>query len=46
MDGEERALVSPRLASEAEVLEQLPDGSEPNRDFYKAEHYLLMDQAG
>ena len=45
VDGEERALVSPRLASEAEVLERLPDGFEPNPDFYKADHYLLMDQA-
>lgn len=45
VDGEEQGLLSPRLASQEEVLEQLPDGYEPNPDFYKAGHYLLMDQA-
>jgi deazaflavin-dependent oxidoreductase (nitroreductase family) len=43
VEGEEHRLDSPRLVSQQEAVDQLAPGCEPNADFYKAEHYLLMD---
>jgi deazaflavin-dependent oxidoreductase (nitroreductase family) len=43
VEREEHRLDSPRLVSQQEAVGQLAPGFEPNADFYKAEHYLLMD---
>ena len=45
VDGEEHRLDSPRLVSEREAIDQLAPGFEPDADFLKAEHYLLMDHS-
>ena len=44
VDGEETVLTSPRLTSQDSAVAELRVGTEPKPDFYKAEHYLLMDQ--
>ena len=46
VEGEERRLGSPRLVLQREAVEQLTPGFEPAADFFKAEHYLLMDHSG
>lgn len=45
VDGDERRLGSPRLVSQEEAVDQLIPGFEPDADFFKAEHYLLMDHS-
>jgi hypothetical protein len=45
VDGEEQRLDSPRLVSQQEAVDQLVPGFEPDSDFLKAEHYLLMDHS-
>jgi deazaflavin-dependent oxidoreductase (nitroreductase family) len=46
VEGEEVNLDTPRLVSQAEALGLLaPGGAEPAKDFFKAEHYLLMDRS-
>jgi deazaflavin-dependent oxidoreductase (nitroreductase family) len=45
VDGEEHRLGSPRLVSQREAVDQLAPGFEPDADFLKAEHYLLMDHS-
>lgn len=42
-DGGERRLESPRLVAQQEAVGELAAGYEPDSDFFKAEHYLLMD---
>lgn len=46
IDGEEHRLVSPRLVTEEEALAELAPDIEPGADFFKAEHYLVMDRPG
>ncbi len=46
VDGEEHQLDSPRLVSQQEGVDQLVPGFEPDDDFFKAEHYLLMEHSG
>lgn len=46
VDGEGRQLDSPRLVSQQEAVDQLVPGFEPDDDFFKAEHYLLMEHSG
>jgi deazaflavin-dependent oxidoreductase (nitroreductase family) len=41
--GEEHRLGSARLVSQQEAVDQLVPGFEPDADFFKAQHYLLMD---
>ena len=43
IDGEERRLGSPRLVPQHVAADALAAGVEPHRDFFKADHYLLMD---
>ncbi|HEX6262494.1 MAG TPA: nitroreductase family deazaflavin-dependent oxidoreductase [Actinomycetota bacterium] len=43
VEGKEQRLGSPRLVSQREALDELAPGLEPGKDFFKAEHYLLMD---
>lgn len=43
IEGEEHQLDSPRLVSQDEAVDELVSGSDPGTDFYKAEHYLLLD---
>lgn len=43
IDGEEVHLGSPRLVTQDEALARLEPGMDPGADFYKAEHYLLLD---
>jgi deazaflavin-dependent oxidoreductase (nitroreductase family) len=43
VEREEHRLDSPRLVSQQEAVDELAPGFEPDADFYKAEHYLLMD---
>lgn len=45
IDGKEHWLESPRLVSQREAPEQLIPGSEPGDDFFRAEHYLVMEHA-
>lgn len=45
IDGDEHRLTSPRLVSQDEAVDRFAPGSDPGGDFYKAEHYLLMDDA-
>lgn len=45
LDGERCQLDSPRLISQQEAVDQLVTGFEPDDDFFKAEHYLLMDHS-
>ena len=45
VDGEEHRLDSPRLVSRQEAVDQLVSGFEPDADFLKADHYLLMHQS-
>lgn len=45
VEREEHRLDSPRLVSQQEAVDQLAPGFEPNADFHKAEHFLLMDHA-
>ena len=45
VDREEHRLESPRLVSQQEAVDQLVPGFEPDADFFKAEHYLLMDHS-
>ncbi len=46
LGGEEHLLDAPRLVSQQEAVEQLAPGFEPGADFFKAEHFLLLDRAG
>lgn len=46
VEGEEFALQSPHLVSQAEAVDHLAAGFEPPDDFFKAEDYLLMERAG
>lgn len=46
VDGLELHLEAPRLVSREEAVEQLVPGFEPGDDFFKAEHYLLMNHTG
>jgi len=46
VDGGELRLEAPRLVSREEAVEQLVPGFEPGNDFFKAEHYLLMNHTG
>lgn len=46
VEGEEHRLDSPRLVSQQEAVDQLVPGFEADDDFFKAEHYLLMEHAG
>ena len=46
VDGEEHRLVAPQLVSQHEAVDQLAAGLEPGSDFFKAEHFLLMDHFG
>ena len=43
VDGREHRLVSPRLVSQQEAIDQLDSSFEPDADFLRAEHYLLLD---
>lgn len=43
VEGEEHRLGSPRLVSQREAVDHLVSGFEPGADFFKAEHYLLME---
>jgi deazaflavin-dependent oxidoreductase (nitroreductase family) len=45
VDGEEHRLTSPRLVSQHEAVDRFAPGFDPGGDFYKAEHYLLLDHA-
>jgi deazaflavin-dependent oxidoreductase (nitroreductase family) len=45
VDGEEHCLTAPRLVTREEAVDHLVSGLDPRSDFYKAEHYLLMDHA-
>ena len=45
VDGAEHRLDSPRLVSQQEAVDQLAPGFEPDADFFKADHYLLMDHS-
>ena len=44
VDGGEHQLESPRLVSQQEAVDDFDTGLDPGPDFFKAEHYLLMDQ--
>jgi deazaflavin-dependent oxidoreductase (nitroreductase family) len=46
VDGEEHRLGSPRLVTQEEAVDELAPGLDPGKDFFKAEHYLLMDRSG
>ena len=46
VDGEELYLDSPRLVSQNDAVIQLAPGAEPTKDFFKAEHYLLLSRTG
>lgn len=43
--GQDQQLESPRMVSQSEAASQLALGFEPDPDFFKAEHYLMMDLA-
>ena len=43
IDGREHAVVAPRLVAQQEAADRLPPDVDPGRDFFKAEHYLLVD---
>ncbi|MEX2322453.1 MAG: nitroreductase family deazaflavin-dependent oxidoreductase [Acidimicrobiia bacterium] len=43
VDGSEHAVGAPRLVTQQEAADQLRPGVDPGRDFFKAEHYLLVD---
>jgi deazaflavin-dependent oxidoreductase (nitroreductase family) len=45
VDREEHRLESPRLVPQQKAVDQLVPGFEPDADFFKAEHYLLMDHS-
>ena len=45
VDGEEHRLDSPWLVFQREAVDQLAPGFEPDADFFKAEHYLLMEHS-
>ena len=45
VDGEKYRLTAPRLVSQDEAVDRFAPGFDPGGDFYKAEHYLLMDHA-
>ena len=46
LDSEDQPLTAPRLATREETVEAFAPGYEPGADFFKADHYLLMDHAG
>ena len=46
VDGEEINLDSPRLVSQEEAVDELAPRAAPGKDFFKAEHYLLLDCSG
>jgi deazaflavin-dependent oxidoreductase (nitroreductase family) len=46
VDGEEFYLDSPRLVSRDDAVTQLAPGVEPAKDFFKAEHCLLLGRTG
>ena len=43
IDGAEHHLQAPRLVSQQEAIEELAPGFEPDKDFLRAEDYLLLD---
>lgn len=43
VEGEHHVLTAPRLVAQPEAVEELDPTYEPDRDFFGAEHYLLMD---
>jgi deazaflavin-dependent oxidoreductase (nitroreductase family) len=43
VDGQEFRLDTPRLVSQREAVDQLDPAFEPGDDFFKADHYLLMN---
>jgi deazaflavin-dependent oxidoreductase (nitroreductase family) len=45
LDSKDLPLAAPRLATRGETVEALAAGYEPGADFFKADHYLLMDHA-
>ena len=45
LEGKERLLSSPRLADQGQAMAELPAGYEPDKDFYRAEDYLLLVRA-
>lgn len=46
LGGEDHPLTAPRLVAQQEAVEELAPGLEPDADFFKVDHYLLMDHAG
>ena len=46
VDDQTLPLTAPRLATQEEAVEELAPGYEPDADFFKANHYLLLDHAG
>ena len=44
--GQDHPLTAPRLVTREEAARELPADYEPGKDFFRAEHYLLMDNAG
>ena len=46
VDGRVFQLDSPRLVSRDEAVGRLAPGAEPAKDFFEAEHYLLLDRSG
>jgi len=45
IDGDEHRLTAPRLVAQDEAVDRFAPGFDPGGDFYKAEHYLLMNDA-
>jgi deazaflavin-dependent oxidoreductase (nitroreductase family) len=45
VDGQEHLLASPRVVAQQEAIDELPPGFDPGKDFYRAEHYLVMDHS-
>lgn len=42
--GVDHRLTAPRLVGQADAIGCLPPGYEPGGDFFKAEHYLVLDR--
>lgn len=45
VDGAEHRLDSPRLVAQQQAVDALVPGFEPDADFFKAEHFLLMNRS-
>ena len=45
VDGAEHQLESPRLVTQQEAVDEFDPVLEPGSDFFKAEHYLLMNHS-